>query len=99
MCYEFRQDFPDRLERFEEQTGLTWNSLPRRLGVNPYRLSEWRRRVVPDFTHLFILLTLAERLGHRGILMCPERDMDIDAGPNRVKRPGEQLTINGQILR
>ena len=75
VFYDFPEDFPQRLERFKEETGLTWNALARRLGVNPYRLREWRRGTVPDSTNLFILLTLAERLGLRGILMCPERDM------------------------
>ena len=75
VYYEFPRDFPDRLERFKEETGLTWNALARRLGVNTYRLREWRRGTVPDSTNLFILLTLAERLGLRGILMCPEVDM------------------------
>ena len=90
VYYEFPQDFPDRLERFREETGLTWNALARRLGVNPYRLRQWRKGTVPDSTNLFILLTLAERLGLRGILMCPERDMPgggvaLDAPP-----PGQQ---------
>ena len=75
MYYEFPQDFPQRLERFKEETGLTWNALARRLGVNPYRLREWRKGTIPDSTNLFILLTLAERLGLRRILRCPCRDM------------------------
>ena len=29
----------------------------------------------PDSTNLFILLTLADKLGLRGILMCPKMDM------------------------
>ena len=90
VYYEFPQDFPDRLERFKEATGLTWNALARRLGVNPHRLRQWRKGTVPDSTNLFILLTLAERLGFRGILMCPEVDMPgrrvaLDAPP-----PGQQ---------
>ena len=44
-----------------------------------------RRGTVPDSTNLFILLTLAERLDLRGILMCLEKDMDNDAGPNRAE--------------
>ena len=75
MYYEFPQDFPDRLERFKEATGLTWNALVRRLGVNPYRLREWRKGTIPDSTNLFILLALADKLGLRGILMCPKMDM------------------------
>ena len=47
VYYDFPQDFPQRLERFKEATGLTWNALARRLGVNPYRLREWRRGTVP----------------------------------------------------
>ena len=35
VYYEFPRDFPDRLERFKEETGLTWNALARRLGVQP----------------------------------------------------------------
>ncbi len=75
VYYEFPKDFPDRLGRFKEETGLTWNALARRLGVNPYRLRQWRKGTVPDSTNLFILLTLADKLGLRRILMCPDRDM------------------------
>ena len=75
VYHEFPQDFPQRLERFKEETGLTWNALARRLGVNPYRLREWRRGIVPDSTHLFFLLTLAEKLEFRGIFICPDNDM------------------------
>ena len=75
VYYEFPRDFPERLERFKEEAVLTWNGLACRLGVNPYRLREWRRGTVPDSTNLFILLTLAERLELRGILMCAEKDM------------------------
>ena len=52
---------PARLELW-----LTWNALAGRLGVNPYRLREWRRGTGPDSTNLFALLTLAERLGSGG---------------------------------
>ena len=52
---------PARLELW-----LTWNALARRLGVNPYRLTEWRRGTGPDSTNLFVLLTLAARLGSGG---------------------------------
>ena len=40
---------------------------------------------MPDSTNLFILLTLAERLGLRGILMCPEKDM-ADGGVEASKQ-------------
>ncbi len=75
VYYEFPKDFPDRLERFKEETGLTWNALARRLGVNSYRLREWRKGTVPYSTNLFILLTLADKLGFKGIFIRPNDDM------------------------
>ena len=72
--FDFPEDFPRRLERFKEAGGLTWRSLARLLGVSPYRLREWRHGTVPGSVHLFLLLTLADRLGLRGILMRPDVD-------------------------
>ena len=75
--FEFPKDFPERLVRFKEASGLSWKALARLLGVRPYRLWQWRERgVVPSPAHLFLLLTIAEVMGLRdGILMCPDRDM------------------------
>ena len=64
----FPGDFPRRLERFREASGLSWRSLARRLGVSPYRVREWRRGVVPDYTHLFTLILLAEEMGLQKVL-------------------------------
>lgn len=72
----FPPDFPERLERFHEAAGLSWRRLAALLGVTTYRVSLWRRGVVPSGAHLFVLLTLAEAVGLRdGVLMCPERDL------------------------
>ena len=75
--YALPADFPERLGRFQEASGLTWRSLARRLGVSPSRLRKWRKAgVAPSGAHLFLLLTLAESMGLRdGILMCSERDL------------------------
>lgn len=64
----FPDDFPQRLERFREATGLSWRSLARKIGVSPYRMREWRRGVVPGSTHLFALICLAEEMGLHAIL-------------------------------
>ena len=55
-------DFRDRLVRFKEASGLSWRALAKELGVNPYRLREWRRGVTPNTPHLIHLLGLAEQL-------------------------------------
>ena len=33
--YEFPDDFPDRLKRFREESGLSWAEVARRLGTYP----------------------------------------------------------------
>lgn len=75
--FVFPGDFPERLVRFKEASGMSWRSMAQLLGVSPYRLREWRfKGVVPGSAHLFNLLTLADRIGLRdGVLMCPDRDI------------------------
>ena len=34
--YDFPDDFPERLVRFQEESGLTWAELNRRLGTHPF---------------------------------------------------------------
>ena len=70
-------DFPERLERFKEASGLSWRAIARLLGVRLDRLRQWRNKgVAPSPAHLFLLLTIAESMGLRdGILMCPDRDL------------------------
>lgn len=84
----FPEDFPQRLERFKEASGLTWRSLARLLGVSPYRVREWRRGIVPSSTHLFFLLTLADGMERKGILMSPERDL-----PDGVGSPAVEIRL------
>ncbi len=86
LGHGFPPDFPERLERFREVSGLSWRSLASMLGVTTYRLSLWRRGVVPSGAHLFLLLTLAEAMELRdGVLMRPERDLPrASASPRRL---------------
>ena len=74
VSFDFPADFPERLERFREESELSWRSLARLLGMSPYRIREWRRGAVPGSAPLFLLLTLAGRLGLLETLMCAERD-------------------------
>ena len=38
--YDFPADFPERLVRFQEESGLSWSEIARRLGT--YRHTVWR---------------------------------------------------------
>ena len=74
--FEFPPDFPERLTRFKEASGLSWRAIARMLGVSPSRLRQWRNRdVLPNVDHLFLLLLIADYMGLRKILMCRERDL------------------------
>ena len=42
------RDFPKRLERLREASGLTWNAFADALGVDKKRVHRWRRGVKPD---------------------------------------------------
>ena len=51
--YEVPDDFPERLERFKEESGLTWSRRsPRRLGTYPYTVWRWAEgKVRPNYQH------------------------------------------------
>ena len=62
--YELPDDFPQRLERFQEESGLSWSEIARRLGT--YRHTVWRwaeGRARPNYQHRKALMELAGSLG------------------------------------
>ena len=40
------QDFPKRLERLKEASGLSWRGFAKSLGVDPKQLRRWRKKGV-----------------------------------------------------
>ena len=40
-------DFPERLERLREASGLTWSGMARAIGVSPKQIYRWRKGVEP----------------------------------------------------
>ncbi len=42
--YDFPADFPERLVRFKEESGLTWAEIARRLGISPITMRRWWKR-------------------------------------------------------
>ena len=63
MVYLFPHDFPQRLERFQRESALTWAEIARRVGTSDLNLRRWRQGVRPHWRHLAALLELAEDLG------------------------------------
>lgn len=56
---EFPSDFPQRLERLKQLTGLSWNGLAAAIGIDPRQVSRWRKGVEPCGTSLLALFRLA----------------------------------------
>lgn len=64
--YDFPGDFPEHLERFKEESGLSWAALNRRLGVHPQTTRRSRKGIArPSTRHMMALLVLGESLGLR----------------------------------
>ena len=62
--YEVPDDFPQRLERFQRESGLSWAERARRLGAHPYTVRRWvLGRARPGMRYMMALLALAEELG------------------------------------
>ena len=40
-------DFPERLKRFQEESGLPWAEIDRRLGIHPYTIRRWIQGLDP----------------------------------------------------
>ncbi len=62
--YAIPVDFPQRLRRFQRESGLSWSDIARRLGT--YRHTVWRwaeGRTRPNYQHRRALYELAESMG------------------------------------
>ena len=67
-----------------QASSLGRRELGRLVGVSSYRVREWLRGVALSGHHLFLLLTLAEDMELRGILMHPDRDLTPCAHPGAM---------------
>ena len=62
--YEFPGDFPERLKRFQGESGLSWSEIARRIGTYRHTVWRWKEgRGRPNTEHGKALLELAEGLG------------------------------------
>ena len=63
-------DFPQRLERIKEASGLTWSGLAGAIGVDYKQMYRWRKGVEPSGGALHALYMFAARIpGGLEILM------------------------------
>ena len=56
------EDFPQRIVRLKEASGLSWRGMARALGVDPKQLRRWRRGVEPGGGAMLSLLRFASRV-------------------------------------
>ena len=64
VTYQVPHDFPERLERFKEESGLSWAEIARRLDVHHETLRRWRKgRARPSMRNMMALVALARPLG------------------------------------
>lgn len=86
------EDFPERVARFQEASGLSTRALAGLLGVSPYRLRRWKNgEDEPNTAHLFAALTIAGVMGLRDcVLMCPERDFPAGIDAEGLRRRAVQ---------
>ena len=77
----FPEDFPQRLERFKEASGMSWRELARRLRIDIRLVGRWRQGTRPDAANLVALFSLAAGLGLLHLLLPEVEDRQgIDAG-------------------
>ena len=68
--YAIPVDFPERLKRFQAESGLSWAEIARRLGAHPFAVRRWvLGRARPSMAYMMALLDLAGEQGHRHIFM------------------------------
>ena len=63
---EFPEDFPERLERFRDDAGLSWRGLARHLHLDARSVRRWRNGTKPSWGHLYALFNLAAEKGLLG---------------------------------
>ena len=93
IVYVVPPDFPERLELLQEESGLPWAEIARRLGTYPYTVWRWYRgRARPHFRHQMALLDLADELGLAHLLTAwTLPDETQREKPAKASRPGARV--------
>ena len=100
--YVMPDDFPERLKRLKQESGLPWAEIARRIGTSPYTVWRWvEAGVRPHWRHQMALLALAEDLGLAHLLTAwtlpeeaprekPDEPVPPRSGPNRGRAEHQQ---------
>ena len=56
------EDFPERLERLKEASGLSWRGLAKTFGVDPKQLRKWRKDTEPCGGAMLSIFRFASRM-------------------------------------
>lgn len=68
----YPDDLPERLERFREVAGLSWQELTACLGMVGWRVGAWRKGRVPGSEGTCTPLQLRARVPGDLVTACPE---------------------------
>ncbi|MYD92488.1 MAG: hypothetical protein F4Y02_02090 [Chloroflexi bacterium] len=63
------EDFPQRLERLKEASGLSWRGLARSIGIDYKLMRRWRKGAAPSGGSMLSLFLFANRIGCLHILL------------------------------
>ena len=66
------EDFSQGLERLTELAGLSWEEFAERLGIDDYRVTEWRTGTIPTGGAVWHIMRLALSVPGGFKVMAPE---------------------------
>ena len=103
VTYQVPHDFPERLERFKEESGLSWAEIARRLDVHHETLRRWRKGLArPSMRNMMALVALARPLGLAHLLTAwtlpdeARRENPRQRRPDRVRESWEESRAEGR---
>ena len=84
----FPEDFPQRLVRFKEASGLSWRALARELRVDIRQIKRWRKGTRPDPGNLIALFGLAAGMGLLHLLLPEAGERECAGGAEAAANNG-----------
>ncbi len=68
--YEFQENLPERIKRFQQESGLSWSEIAHQMGTYPITVWRWETgRARPNYEHRRALVELADDQGLARLLI------------------------------